>query len=335
MNTILRGLSLAVLCLPLASNATEDSDNIRSKAERFVGQSIKSIFCEPIEERRGSPIDPETCEYLSGRSLETCWSELFGLLPILSKPVDEYSAFFENPKDLDQLRQAVYGCIKGGTFLRGEDASLYWELQFGPVEEPEEPVLAGSWESAVEFIVAQSASKTEAVLSFVEAFRSSEYMAVNAPLDGFVFVTVSEQDDLVTSKLEDPPDWVIAMRDLGFISVNRISSTIRVIGDFSVVTSKHEFPFELVFEDVEDVPICDTAFEKIDCGVCVGAASADFHTLVTWVPKDLHSESLDPDSVEDGDLQRERVMQCISTGIDEALGLQESRQKVEEEEPTD
>lgn len=331
MNAIPCILSLAVLCLPLVNNAAEVSDNSRHKAEKFVGQSIESVFCEPIEEKRGSPIDPETCEYLSRRSFETFWSELSGLLPILRKPVDEYSAFFENPKDIEELRQAVYGCIKGGTFLRGEDRSLFWELKFGPVEEPEEPVLAASWGGAVELIVAQSASKTEAVLGFVEAFRSSKYMAVNAPLDGLVFVTVSEQGNLVTSKLEDPPDWVIAMRDLGFINVNRISSAIRVIGDFSVVTSKHEFPFELVFENIEDVPICDTAFEKIHCGVCIGASSADFHTLVTWVPKDLQSESLEPNSDKDGDLQLERVMQCIAAGIDEALGLQASKQKVEKE----
>lgn len=182
--------------------------------------------------------------------------------------------------------------------------------------------LTTTWMGAVEAVVAQATKNRSAVLGFVEAFRSSEYTGVYSPRDGLVFVTTRDQGDLATSKLEEIPHWVVTMRDLGFQSVDRVSSPIRVIGDSFVSTDKHDFPFELFFESVDDLARCDARFEVVECGVCIGASNDDFDTLVSWVSRALKDDFVDAESGEDEDQQRDRVKQCIMDGIDEALNIQ-------------
>ena len=330
-NAILRRSILpGLIIVPLATNVADAGagDSVKLKVEEFLGQAIETIVCEPIERKTGSPIDRESCEYFSRKSLESCWKEMTAWFPNLESPVDEYSSWLD-PDTLDRLRETVYDCIQGGTFLSDEDRLRYWELQSGRrAIETEEKGLATSWMSAVESTVAQYGTDRDAILGFADAFLSSDYMAVHLPDGDLVIGTVENDGNPVSSRLETPPAWVASMRELGFTSINRFASSTRANGESPLVTDEHEFFFQLLFGQAADLPKCSARFETIDCGVCVAMASDDFDLLITWVSTSLvkklmeESES-DPaqESTQDENRNDGLLARCIEDGLEQARSL--------------
>lgn len=322
-NTLLRLVQLGtyLLLLAFSSAVVEAADSVQSKVEEFVGHPIEAIVCQPIEKKIGSPVDPETCDYFARKLLETCWNELTSLFPRLKKPVAEYDTWLD-PSEIDQLRETVYDCIQAGTFLSVEDTLKYLEFRSSRrAIETEDKDLVLNWANAIESAVSRYAENREEILSIVEAFMSSDYMAVYLPLDDLVIGVVETNGNLATSRLEPPPPWVTSMKSLGFTSVDRLSSTPSIYSESPLVTNEHEFIFQIRFEETADLPKCDASFGNIDCGVCVAMASNDFDILVTWLSQSLLkeiAEADDPKSPQGGNQNDDRLPRCIEDGIEQA-----------------
>ena len=321
---------LWLLSLPLTANSTDDgaSNAIRDKVEGFVGYPIESLFCETLEAQRGAPVDQKTCDYLSRRSLETCWEGLTAEFPALQAPVAEYPSLIESGQ-LDRIREAVLYCVKEGIFLDEEDRFLHLELQNPFEDEREELILVADWTSAVESIVEKHKKNKDTILSLLEAFRHSDYAMISLVNDDLILGTVGTPGDFSSSVIDTPPDWVGQMKTIELDTAQRTPFSVSVSGESSVVTEEHRFIVQLQSEDFPEVPNCDARFATIDCGICLGMADDDLRVFVTWSSNALWESlpaespaSLGANSAAGGGLEDHPLTKCMEDGLEKARSLQ-------------
>ena len=305
--------SLAVLSLTTFSLLAQNVDvggSAQERVDRSLRRPAVSAFCGAQEVARLSDLTERTCEGIAEDALKFCWDSLVANEPLVAQPSYGYPPTIKD-QILEQLETTASQCVSHyiEREIRNEEVARLSEQDFRI-----DSRTFDSWLDALTEISAEHKRNQEAIAAALKKFADTGYLSLFAILDQEIIVSTLNGDAIDQRALEDPPDWVLGLRDLGIEAMDSSEPGPRAFGFDEMKTSKHRFVAFSHLDNELDYPACRDELASLDCGGCVASRSDTLSLFVTW-----HLLTLDEANVEDAtDEGTEAISNCIEAGIRKA-----------------